>query len=62
MTMTMLKYAAIAAVGGTLAFAPLSGSMAQLHSGARAAVTIAQYCLPPEDAGDVPRLYCRERG
>jgi hypothetical protein len=61
MLTTMLKYAAIAAVG-TLAFAPLSGSMAQLHSGARAAVTIAQYCVPPEDAGDVPRLYCRELG
>jgi hypothetical protein len=59
MRTTMLQYAMSAAVGGMLALASVTGSLAQLQSGAHAANQVAQYCAPPQEDSEVPKLYCR---
>jgi hypothetical protein len=62
MRTTFLQYAAIAAIGGILALAPVAGPAEQLQDGARAASQLAQYCVPPQEDSDGSRLYCREHG
>jgi hypothetical protein len=62
MRTTILQHAAVAAIGGILALAAITGPVGHLAGAARAASQVAQYCAPPQKDSEAPTLYCREHG
>ena len=62
MRATILRYAAHAALIGTLALAATSSSFGQVRTGAPAGNALAQYCAPQDESPDAHRFYCRSEG
>jgi len=59
MQTTMLQYALSAGLVGMVAIGAGGGWPGPVRPGAEAASQVSQYCVPPEQDPNSPRLYCR---
>jgi hypothetical protein len=62
MRMTVLQCAMSAAGAGMLAITPMTGSLNQTEAELRAPNQFSQYCAPPQEDAEAPKLYCRQHG
>jgi hypothetical protein len=56
------QYAVTFGLACALALMATPSTLAQARTGVLGAGTLAQYCAPQYDPGDLHRVYCRDRG